>query len=114
MPCCTDSTAIGTARNTRDCPWDVPPQKSGSPSIRLTRSPTTRWIFSQRHGAPRTNRGFCLAYNSPHFPLHAPKDLIDKYQKVYEQGWDAIRDQRFARMKKLGLIDPRWKMSPRS
>ena len=55
-----------------------------------------------------------LAYNSPHFPLHAPKDLIDKYQKVYEQGWDAIRDQRFARMRKLGVIDPRVKMSPRS
>lgn len=55
-----------------------------------------------------------LAYNSPHFPLHAPKELIDKYQKVYEQGWDVIREKRFAKMKKLGLIDPRWEMSPRS
>jgi len=55
-----------------------------------------------------------LAYNSPHFPLHAPKDLIDKYQQVYEQGWDVIRDKRFARMRQLGLIDSRWKMSPRS
>ena len=40
--------------------------------------------------------------------------MIDKYQQVYERGWDVIRDKRFARMKKLGLIDPRWKMSPRS
>jgi arylsulfatase len=55
-----------------------------------------------------------LAYNSPHFPLHAPKDLIDKYQQVYEQGWDVIREKRFARMRRLGLLDPRWKMSPRS
>ena len=55
-----------------------------------------------------------LAYNAPHFPLHAPKDLIYKYQPVYEQGWDEIRDKRFARMKQLGLVDPRWKMSPRS
>jgi arylsulfatase len=55
-----------------------------------------------------------LAYNAPHFPLHAPKDLIDKYQKVYEQGWDVIRDKRFARQRELGLVDPRWKMSPRS
>ena len=31
-----------------------------------------------------------LAYNSPHFPLQAPKDLIDKYQRVYEQGWDCL------------------------
>ncbi len=55
-----------------------------------------------------------LAYNAPHFPLHAPKDKIDKYQKVYEQGWDTIRQKRFERMKKLGLTDSRWKMSPRS
>lgn len=55
-----------------------------------------------------------LAYNSPHFPLHAPKDLIDKYQQVYEQGWDVIREKRFERMRKMGLVDPRWKMSPRS
>ncbi len=55
-----------------------------------------------------------LAYNAPHFPLHAPKELIDKYQQVYEQGWDAIREKRFARMRQLGLIDPRWTMSPRS
>lgn len=55
-----------------------------------------------------------LAYNAPHFPLHAPQGLIDKYQKVYEQGWDAIRDKRWERMKQLGLVDPRWKMSPRS
>ncbi|MBL8209569.1 MAG: sulfatase-like hydrolase/transferase [Bryobacterales bacterium] len=55
-----------------------------------------------------------LAYNAPHFPLHAPKDLIDKYQQVYEQGWDVIREKRFARMKQLGLTDPRWQMSPRS
>lgn len=55
-----------------------------------------------------------LAYNSPHFPLHAPKELIDKYQQVYEQGWDVIREKRFERMRRQGLIDPRWKMSPRS
>ena len=55
-----------------------------------------------------------LAYNAPHFPLHAPKELIDKYQPVYEQGWDRIREQRFDRLQKLGLLDPRWKMSPRS
>ena len=55
-----------------------------------------------------------LAYNAPHFPLHAPKSLIDKYQQVYEQGWDVIRERRFERMRGLGLVDPRWKMSPRS
>lgn len=55
-----------------------------------------------------------LAYNAPHFPLHAPKELIDKYQKVYEQGWDKIRESRFARMAAQGLLDRRWRLTPRS
>ncbi len=55
-----------------------------------------------------------LAYNAPHFPLHAPKELIDKYQPVYEQGWDVLRQRRFAKMTKLGLLDKRWDQTPRS
>jgi len=55
-----------------------------------------------------------LAYNAPHFPLHAPRDVIDKYAPVYEQGWDRIREQRHARMKKLGLIAKDLALTPRS
>jgi arylsulfatase A-like enzyme len=71
-------------------------------------------FLSSARQAPSKPWFLYLAYNSPHFPLHAPKDLIDKYEKVYERGWDTIREQRFARMRRLGLIDPRWEMSPRS
>jgi len=55
-----------------------------------------------------------LAYNAPHFPLHAPKDDIDKYQAVYENGWDAIRQQRLERMRKMGLIGQDCPLTPRS
>jgi len=55
-----------------------------------------------------------LAYNAPHFPLHAPRALVDKYQPVYEQGWDKLRERRFAKMSALGLLDRRWAMTPRS
>ncbi|MCC6537221.1 MAG: arylsulfatase [Bryobacterales bacterium] len=55
-----------------------------------------------------------LAYNAPHFPLHAPKELIDKYQPVYEQGWDVLRDARFSRMGKLGLLGRGDRLTPRS
>ena len=86
-----------------------------SRSMQPTRSRTMRWASSTPHASPPQSRGSCTWPTTRRiFRLHAPKDLIDKYQKVYEQGWDAIRDQRFARMQKLGLIDPRWKMSPRS
>ncbi|MDQ6700483.1 MAG: arylsulfatase [Acidobacteriota bacterium] len=55
-----------------------------------------------------------LAYNAAHFPLHAPKETIDKYVAVYEKGWDRIREQRFARMRQMGLLGDTWEFTPRS
>ena len=55
-----------------------------------------------------------LAYNAPHFPLHAPKEEIAKYAKLYEKGWDKVRAERFERMKKLGVLPNDARLSPRS
>jgi arylsulfatase len=55
-----------------------------------------------------------LAYNAPHFPLHAPKELIDKYVPMYEKGWDVIRQNREKRLRELGLMEKRWELPPRS
>ena len=55
-----------------------------------------------------------LAFNAPHFPLHAPESDIAKYEAMYfEKGWDAIRADRLARQKKLGLIPESVALSPR-
>ena len=45
-----------------------------------------------------------LGYSAPHFPLHAPSDLIDKYIDRYLLGWDAVREERHKQMKSLGII----------
>jgi len=55
-----------------------------------------------------------LAYNAPHFPLHAPKEEIGKYAELYQKGWDKIREERYARQRQLRLLDERWPLSPRS
>ena len=55
-----------------------------------------------------------LAFNAPHFPLQAPEADIEKYEKVYAQGWDHIREQRLARQKKLGLVPQNLALTPRS
>ncbi len=44
-----------------------------------------------------------LAFTAPHFPMHAPTEDIARYKGVYDAGWDAIRDVRWARMQKLGI-----------
>jgi arylsulfatase A-like enzyme len=56
----------------------------------------------------------CLAYNSPHFPLQARRDDIAKYRDRYAAGWDALREERLARMKKLGVAPASTRLSPRS
>ena len=45
-----------------------------------------------------------LSYHSPHWPLHALEEDIQKYEDVYKVGWEAIRDARYERMKKLGIF----------
>ncbi len=54
-----------------------------------------------------------LAYTAPHWPLHALEEDIAKYRGKYATGWDALREQRYHRMVEQGIIDPKWKLSPR-
>ncbi|MDD4515886.1 arylsulfatase [Massilibacteroides sp.] len=46
-----------------------------------------------------------LAYHSPHWPLHALEEDIKKYEEVYRVGWEAIRQARYERMKKLSIFN---------
>lgn len=55
-----------------------------------------------------------LAYNAPHFPLHAPPEDIAKYANRYQGGWDELRAERLARMKQLGIVPQHTELSPRS
>ena len=57
-----------------------------------------------------------VAETAPHWPLMALPEDIAQYKDTYTAGWDAIRNARYQKMIKLGLIDPtqtklsdRWK-----
>ncbi len=54
-----------------------------------------------------------LAYTSPHWPLHALPEDIEKYRGKYMQGWDSLRGERHERQLAAGIVDKRWKLSPR-
>lgn len=45
-----------------------------------------------------------LAYTAPHWPLHAPKEIIDQYKGVYDNGPEELRQKRLARLIELGLV----------
>jgi len=59
----------------------------------------------QHHQSNHNGKPFFsfVAFTAPHFPLHAPSQLIDKYKSKYLAGWDRIRQERWSKMKTLGL-----------
>lgn len=54
-----------------------------------------------------------LAYNAPHFPLHAREEDTRKYRgRFRDVGWDKLRQKRHERMTRMGLIKKDWALSP--
>ncbi|HPM84567.1 MAG TPA: arylsulfatase [Candidatus Anammoximicrobium sp.] len=54
-----------------------------------------------------------LAHIAPHFPLQAPQEDIARFRGKFRAGWDQLREDRYARQKEMGLVDPAWPLSPR-
>ncbi|MBL8386412.1 MAG: sulfatase-like hydrolase/transferase [Burkholderiales bacterium] len=44
-----------------------------------------------------------LAFTAPHSPLQAPEDLVARYRGVYDEGPEALREKRLARLRALGI-----------
>lgn len=55
-----------------------------------------------------------LPYHAAHYPLQAREEDIARYEGKYADGWDALRERRFARQKELGVLPPGAKLSPPS
>ncbi len=45
-----------------------------------------------------------VAFTSPHFPLHALPEDIEKYRHRYDAGWSETQAKRFDRMRQAGLV----------
>jgi arylsulfatase A-like enzyme len=54
-----------------------------------------------------------VAHVAPHWPLHARPEHIEMFQGRYDSGWDNLRDERYARMLEMGIIDESMVLSPR-
>ena len=72
-----------------------------------------RFLKEERAGENRPSFLY-LAYTAPHWPLQAFEKDIAKYRKRYADGWDKIREKRFARQKELGLFSNDTVLSPRT
>ncbi len=71
--------------------------------------------YIRKHVAEKIKSPFFLylAYNAPHWPLHAKKKDIQKYMDVYSKGWDRLREKRYERQQQLGIIKSSVKLTDR-
>jgi len=63
--------------------------------------------FLKGHAAEHDREPFFLylAFTSPHFPLHALQKDIDRYRSRYAEGWDAVRQRRWQRLRDSGIVN---------
>ena len=57
-----------------------------------------------------------FAYFAPgatHAPHHVPPEWSAKYKGAFDQGWDRLREETFARQKELGVIPPEAELTAR-
>ncbi|MGV8056394.1 sulfatase-like hydrolase/transferase, partial [Mycobacterium kansasii] len=47
-----------------------------------------------------------LPFQAPHWPLQAPDESVAKSRGRYDDGPDALREERLAALKRLGLCPP--------
>ncbi|HZE18117.1 MAG TPA: sulfatase-like hydrolase/transferase, partial [Mycobacterium sp.] len=55
-----------------------------------------------------------LAFGATHAPHQAPASYLDKYRGRFDAGWDAARDEWFARQQQMGLLPPSTLLAPRN
>ena len=71
------------------------------------------WMRNMR--ASSSSRPFFLyfATGGIHAPIQVPKEWADRYRGKFDQGWDKLREEIFARQRRLGVIPAGTKLTPR-
>ncbi len=52
-----------------------------------------------------------LPYGAAHYPLQARQEDIEKFKWKYLVGWDSVRQQRYEKMIRLGILDSKFALS---
>ena len=85
----------------------VEPEKTPDEGYHFTEDMTNKaikWVRQQKALMPDKPFFMYFAPGATHAPHHVPKEWIDKYKGKFDGGWDKVREETFARQKKLGVI----------
>jgi arylsulfatase A-like enzyme len=69
------------------------------------------WMKYQKSLTPDKPFFIYFAPGATHAPHHVPKEWIEKYKGKFDQGWDKLRQETFARQKELGVIPENTKLA---
>ncbi len=72
-----------------------------------------KWLRAQKSVTPDKPFFLYLATGATHAPIQVPQAYIDRYKGKFDQGWDKLREETFARQKRLGVIPRDTKLTPR-
>jgi arylsulfatase A-like enzyme len=85
----------------------IEPEKTPEEGYHFTEDMTNKaikWTRQQKALMPDKPFFMYFAPGACHAPHHVPKDWIERYKGKFDQGWDKVREETFARQKKLGVI----------
>ncbi|MGH9214549.1 MAG: sulfatase-like hydrolase/transferase [Acidimicrobiales bacterium] len=94
----------------------VEPDRTPEEGYHFTEDMTDRaieWIRQQK--ALMADKPFFVYYapGATHAPHHVPTEWSNRYRGQFDQGWDRLREETFARQKELGVIPPDAELSAR-
>jgi arylsulfatase len=72
-----------------------------------------RWLHQHDAVVPEKPFFLYIATGATHAPHHVPREWSEKYRGKFDQGWDALREETFAREKQLGVIPANAELTPR-
>jgi arylsulfatase len=94
----------------------VDPPKTPEEGYHLTEDLADKaiaWGAQQKALMPDKPFFVYFAPGATHAPHHVPKEWIDKYKGRFDQGWDKLREEIYARQKALGVIPPEAELTAR-
>ena len=74
---------------------------------------TIDWLHGVRAQEPDKPWFVYFSTGCSHAPHHVPTEWSAKYEGKFDEGWDAYREQTFARQKNLGVVPADAKLTPR-
>jgi len=71
------------------------------------------WVEQHDAVSPQKPFFLYLATGATHSPHHVPQEWVAKQKGLFDQGWDKLREQTFAREREIGAIPANAELTPR-